>query len=1006
MLHRSFKPAKCKTALNLAKSRIKLMKNKKDNQLKHLKREVAQLLESGQDQTARIRVEHVIREEKLLAAYEMIEIYCELIVVRLPIIESQKNCPLDLKEAIASLIFAAPRCGDITELQDVRKHFTAKYGKEFATAAAEVRPACGVSRSLVEKLSVIAPDGQTKVKFLTAIAEENNIKWEPNWFKEENPPPFVDIPVAAVQSVESSKIQMQPLNFEIADVNEENHSHDKARPETSSQSHARTNSGVVPPSSTYRPDSRPSESPSQKINGQSSGTFETAFVPGRQKWNMEFKDATAAAQAAAESAEMASMAARAAIELSRSNVVSEDNHHYTNSGLQHNQVHRNSVSGSFNQRSPRMEKHEDSSRQGNMNEGGDARSLNKDYTQYGEEYESGKQDFGERENSRRHNTRGSDSSPIITSKAEPGMFSSSSNFQEYKVESSENPFYEEETVGKEENQSRNSESKSTVLGDDYGVFPNLNYDSYQYDSGDDSLNSFSRKTADQEDWNVKSAYTFGEEDTTFKDNREGNRIPESDDKYGFDSVSDIFVGVDHRTSGVDIDEKGTRTNAEVFFDESGSDEDDKSVLNPTEEHNYSVPSESTCICSSLNQDKPRFEPDLSESFKRSPIYSKLTEPMPLTFDDSDKESSGSEKEAQRENFDSEALSYDYQKPDADPHRDLRTTFVEKGTADSFMNSKQVEENQNRYSGSVSKNNYSFDKSSESSTDIKSRSDYDLFDGGSKKSFQSPRLSESRNPVSEVELHHPTPEVGIELNLGSLPGGRRNRAQGRLARGKLADASSSPNNTFGSSEKASSYEFPSQIDNKEVPVSMKLTGLHRSYESPIDDTQVVILKKDDENVGKISSKSSTRYFDSDDSDSSSEEDDVLKPKPAASKTFLGAGLSRRTNASTPRSVATSSSVAAAKAGRSSSSNNNEVSSSRIIDQSGFNDRQNLAKSSEHLEEKPVTPKHPDVPEKSSSLNEKKAPSRENSGKNPSHVHPKLPDFETFTAHLQSLRTNRH
>lgn len=51
---------------------------------------------------------------------------------------------------------------------------------------------------------------------------------------------------------------MQPLNFEIADVNEENHSHDKARPETSSQSHARTNSGVVPPSSTYRPDSRPS----------------------------------------------------------------------------------------------------------------------------------------------------------------------------------------------------------------------------------------------------------------------------------------------------------------------------------------------------------------------------------------------------------------------------------------------------------------------------------------------------------------------------------------------------------------------------------------------------------------------------------------------------------------------------------------------------------------------------------------------------------------------------
>lgn len=29
---------------------------------------------------------------------------------------------------------------------DVRKHFTAKYGKEFVTAAVELRPDCGVGR--------------------------------------------------------------------------------------------------------------------------------------------------------------------------------------------------------------------------------------------------------------------------------------------------------------------------------------------------------------------------------------------------------------------------------------------------------------------------------------------------------------------------------------------------------------------------------------------------------------------------------------------------------------------------------------------------------------------------------------------------------------------------------------------------------------------------------------------------------------------------------------------
>lgn len=90
MLHKKFKPSKCKTALNLAKSRIKLLKNRKDIQVKQLRSELARLLESGQDQTARIRVEHVVREEKTMAAFELIEIYCELVVARLPILESQK----------------------------------------------------------------------------------------------------------------------------------------------------------------------------------------------------------------------------------------------------------------------------------------------------------------------------------------------------------------------------------------------------------------------------------------------------------------------------------------------------------------------------------------------------------------------------------------------------------------------------------------------------------------------------------------------------------------------------------------------------------------------------------------------------------------------------------------------------------------------------------------------------------------------------------------------------
>ena len=36
------------------------------------------------------QVEHIIREQNILAAYDILELFCELVAVRLPIIESQK----------------------------------------------------------------------------------------------------------------------------------------------------------------------------------------------------------------------------------------------------------------------------------------------------------------------------------------------------------------------------------------------------------------------------------------------------------------------------------------------------------------------------------------------------------------------------------------------------------------------------------------------------------------------------------------------------------------------------------------------------------------------------------------------------------------------------------------------------------------------------------------------------------------------------------------------------
>ncbi|KAH6818284.1 hypothetical protein C2S51_001887 [Perilla frutescens var. frutescens] len=313
MLSRSFNPTKCKTSLRLAAARLKLLKNKKEVQVKQMKRELAQLLESGQDQTARIRVEHVIREEKMMAAYDLVEIYCELIVARLPIIETQKNCPIDLKEAIASIVFASPRCGDVPELLDVRKQFSAKYGKEFISAAIELRPQCGVSRLLVEKLSATAPDGQTKIKILSAIAEEHNVKWDPKSFEEKSS--------GGSSSVKKENEQYsEPPRFEAAEVQAHPSSNMNSTPLNSVQQDARISMRAenLPPaqtsgaSTTFEHRAEPAgEKMPQLFHGEAHNNH-----PNGQRWTLEFKDAASAAQAAAESAERASMAARAAAEFS------------------------------------------------------------------------------------------------------------------------------------------------------------------------------------------------------------------------------------------------------------------------------------------------------------------------------------------------------------------------------------------------------------------------------------------------------------------------------------------------------------------------------------------------------------------------------------------------------------------------------------------------------------------------------------------------------------------
>jgi len=54
------------------------------------RKEIADYLSSGKDERARIRVEHIIREDYMVEAMEILELYCDLLLTRFGLIQSMK----------------------------------------------------------------------------------------------------------------------------------------------------------------------------------------------------------------------------------------------------------------------------------------------------------------------------------------------------------------------------------------------------------------------------------------------------------------------------------------------------------------------------------------------------------------------------------------------------------------------------------------------------------------------------------------------------------------------------------------------------------------------------------------------------------------------------------------------------------------------------------------------------------------------------------------------------
>ncbi|XP_076914440.1 uncharacterized protein LOC143573443 [Bidens hawaiensis] len=173
LLHRT---SKLKTAINLAISRLAILKNHRHARFNVAHSDIIQLLRLNHHQQALLRVEQVIKDKNMLVVYDMIHDYCLFLKQRASIIEHATICPAELKEAVMSLLYAAPRCGEFPELKEIRTILTARFGKELVgSTTIESRNYSGVNQKMIQKLSSKELSLENRTMILKGIAREAGI---------------------------------------------------------------------------------------------------------------------------------------------------------------------------------------------------------------------------------------------------------------------------------------------------------------------------------------------------------------------------------------------------------------------------------------------------------------------------------------------------------------------------------------------------------------------------------------------------------------------------------------------------------------------------------------------------------------------------------------------------------------------------------------------------------------------------------------------------------------
>ncbi|KAI0978681.1 hypothetical protein GJ496_005427 [Pomphorhynchus laevis] len=172
--------AKCKTHLKLAIERMKLLQKKKSENAMKARSEISSYIRANKIDRARIKVEHLIREDYMVEAIDVVELFCELLLARFLVFARSRQVDVSVEESVSSIIWAGPRLeSEVPELRKVISCLLSKLGKTYIDECT-CNKLQTVNEKLIQRMSIETPNRLLVEKYLVEIASSHGIVYKPD----------------------------------------------------------------------------------------------------------------------------------------------------------------------------------------------------------------------------------------------------------------------------------------------------------------------------------------------------------------------------------------------------------------------------------------------------------------------------------------------------------------------------------------------------------------------------------------------------------------------------------------------------------------------------------------------------------------------------------------------------------------------------------------------------------------------------------------------------------